>query len=798
MRVASCLVLALLTSTALPAFAYENDKNDQWVFGMDEADQSADATDDTAWIYDFAAMGGVETLAKKGNKKEDAKPSQPTTSQPSSSQPSQNETKPVLVAVVDTGIDLDHSEFKGRITGGSCFGAAATCKGASAKGEDNNGHGTHVAGIIAGADDGKGNTGVAPNATLLAVKVLDANGSGPYTAVGQGITYAAQQGAKVINMSLGGASAASSLISPLQQAAKTAVIVAAAGNSGNQYAPGYPAAYATQSGIVGNMLIVGSVNSSNKISSFSQTPGDGGCVNGVCFKDYFVVAPGEKINSAAIGGGYTTMSGTSMATPYVSGVAARVLEQSPYLTPKEVVGIILDSATDLGDRGVDAVYGHGLVNLNAALAPVGNQSIATGGNSVLNFATAGSVQQAVLAGLLAVPVRASSLAQNIVIFDKYHRDYKVDLADKVSAPKTSILPMIDNDGLFRSVSFKGLGFTATGFVADIDPSMVEFAGHDTATRTELKDLVVTSRLTDDVSVSIGRDAELGGRLNQLDLAAGDQYTGLFMSASAMNSPFLVLTSDATFLSTAVKLGDGLTFSAGHASSESDADAVLADGVMTADEAASYFNQDTTHLRSAENTAAAFSWQFADWGTAGATFAQTSEANSLLGTTEQGALALTAESKTTSIGLGARFDLGDNWTASASYSRGQTEAAPAANGIIKSFSGIESEAYGVAVAKKGVFGKQDSVGFAVTRPLHITSGSATMMASTGVTSDREIVYGTEVVDLARTTPETDYEVGYTARLNDNLTLQANAMVQTNVGGEAGRTGVAGFVTLKGTW
>jgi thermitase len=93
------------------------------------------------------------------------------------------------------------------------------------------------------------------------VKVLDASGSGTYTAVGQGISYAASQNAKIISMSLGGSSPSSTLISPLQQAAVSSVIEAAAGNSGNALAPGWPAAYATQAGIVGSMLIVGSVNS---------------------------------------------------------------------------------------------------------------------------------------------------------------------------------------------------------------------------------------------------------------------------------------------------------------------------------------------------------------------------------------------------------------------------------------------------------------------------------------------------------------------------------------------------------
>jgi hypothetical protein len=177
---------------------------------------------------------------------------------------------------------------------------------------------------------------------------------------------------------------------------------------------------------------------------------------------------------------------------------------------------------------------------------------------------------------------------------------------------------------------------------------------------------------------------------------------------------------------------------------------------------------------------------------------TRERNSLLGTQEQGALAVTADAASTSIGFGTRVNLGDDWVGSASWTRGESEASPVMDGLYRSFSSIESEAYGVALSKFGVIGKSDSIGFAVSRPLHITSGSAVLTASTGVTEEREILYSTEVVDLASATPETDYEIGYTTRLGGSLMLQASGMYQQDVGGEAGEDAVAAFVTLKGTW
>src|SRR5262249_9750559 len=124
--------------------------------------------------------------------------------------------------------------------------------------------------------------------------------------------------------------------------------------------------------------------------------------------------------------------------------------------------------------------------------------------------------------------------------------------------------------------------------------------------------------------------------------------------------------------------------------------------------------------------------------------------------------------------------------------------PTAGSLFQSVSDLESEAYGVAVAKLGIFGDADSLGFALSRPLHITDGSAMMTLSTGVTEARDIIYSSERVSLASATPETDYELGYTARLDDGVLLQVNGLYQQDVGGQAGEDGVAAFATLKTNW
>jgi hypothetical protein len=542
------------------------------------------------------------------------------------------------------------------------------------------------------------------------------------------------------------------------------------------------------------MLIVGSVNARNQISTFSQTPGTGGCVLSgtatTCFKDVFLVAPGENIFSTYKGGQYAYMSGTSMATPYVSGVAARVLAASPFLTPQQVVSILLQSATDLGAPGVDAVFGHGLVNLTAALAPLGTQSIATAGATTASFTGTGNVGSAGVSGVLGAGLRNSSLAKDVLFFDSFGRDYRTDLTAAVAPAAQSIESFLTQDRLFRSVSFAGAGYSITGFVSDD-------AGLGDKRYVELNDVIVTARLSEDASVTLGRNASLGGRVNTLDLAASEAYDGLFMSASAMNSPYLALTENATFVAGRVDLGGGVALTAGRAQTAAN-DRILADEALSIEEMPAYLSQDVTHVRSAENTMAAASWRFASWGTAGFNVAYTHEANSLLGTMERGALALTSNASTMSLGIGGRANLGDDWVVSASWSRGETEATPMADGLIRGLSTLQSEAYGLALSKRGVFGESDMAGFAVSRPLHITSGQAVVTASTGVTEAREILYSTETLDLASVHPETDYELGYTAKLGERTSIQASAMYQQDAGDQTGTDAIAAFATLKTNW
>ncbi len=251
----------------------------------------------------------------------------------------------VTIAVLDTGINLNHEDLQASIVPGYNF------IDNNDNPEDGHGHGTHAAGIAAAiTNNGKGIAGIAGGAKIMPVKVMNDSGSGDYASIINGIRYAADNGAQVISMSLGGAGLSQAMQEAVDYAiSRGASVVAASGNSNSPVA--FP-------GNCNGVITVGAVSNSNERASFSNYG-----------PEMDVVAPGVNIISTFKGSAssYTLMSGTSMATPFVSGVAALVRAANPNLASTEVTKIIDQATTDLGTAGFDNYYGYGLVDANQAV-----------------------------------------------------------------------------------------------------------------------------------------------------------------------------------------------------------------------------------------------------------------------------------------------------------------------------------------------------------------------------------------------------------------------------------------------
>lgn len=269
--------------------------------------------------------------------------------------PGGNKGAGIKVCIIDTGIDYNHEDLRDNYKGGYNFLNNTTDP------MDDNGHGTHVAGTIAAMDNGIGVIGVAPEASIYSLKVLDVNGSGSYSNIIAGIQWAINNKMQIISMSLGG-SGFSQALKDICDAANNSgiVVVAAAGNDngdGGQDTVGYPAKF-------DSVIAIAATDPNDARASFSS-----------CGPEVELAAPGVNIQSTVPKSGvkygdpsgYKQLSGTSMATPHVSGTAALIYKAHPEMTNSNIRQTLQQTSVDLGQQGRDIFFGYGRINAKAAV-----------------------------------------------------------------------------------------------------------------------------------------------------------------------------------------------------------------------------------------------------------------------------------------------------------------------------------------------------------------------------------------------------------------------------------------------
>jgi subtilisin len=255
-----------------------------------------------------------------------------------------------VIAICDTGIDVDHPDLKNRVVtdGNKDF------TGSPSGFKDGHSHGTHCAGIAAASSDGNGIIGVAPAARVMAVKVLSDTGSGRSSWIANGIRHAADKGADIISLSLGGPGQDPTTRAAIQYAiSKGCWVVVAAGNDGREVG-NYP-------GHFPESCAVAATDKEDKRATFSTIHAEND-----------IAAPGVSIMSTLPDGRYGTMSGTSMATPAVAGCLAIVRAELKRLgqaipTQTQMLSALKKTAKDLGAPGIDKQYGAGLIDTEKLL-----------------------------------------------------------------------------------------------------------------------------------------------------------------------------------------------------------------------------------------------------------------------------------------------------------------------------------------------------------------------------------------------------------------------------------------------
>ena len=253
----------------------------------------------------------------------------------------------IKVAVLDTGIALEHPDLQPAILEARDFTRSPSAA------YDAQGHGTHVSGIIAARRNANGIVGVAPQSKIIAAKVLNDEGTGTSQNIVAGIQWAIESGADILSMSLGSPEPDEEIHQALLNAiSKGIFVITAAGNEGPDLdTVGYPAGFP-------EMVAVGSIDRRKRLSQFSSRG-----------RQVDVVAPGDEITSCYPPRSYATLSGTSMATPFISGVVALALSKhrkiggkTPLRTQRDLIEHLCRTSADAGLAGFDPLYGCGIVN----------------------------------------------------------------------------------------------------------------------------------------------------------------------------------------------------------------------------------------------------------------------------------------------------------------------------------------------------------------------------------------------------------------------------------------------------
>ena len=253
----------------------------------------------------------------------------------------------VKIAIIDTGVQKDHPDLVSNIITGYDF------VNNDSDANDDNGHGTHVAGIAAATLNQAGVVGVSNTSKILPIKVLNAQGYGYLSDVAKGIYFAADNGARIINLSLGSSTDSLTLRDAVNYASNKGVLIAAAAGNDSGAPCSYPASYS-------NVICVVATDSRNMLASFSNIGGE-------------LAAPGVYNYSTYIGSSYRYLSGTSMATPHVAGASALLFSICPTCTSTQIRELLRDSAVDLGEVGKDILFGYGLVDLTSAVSQLNSE-----------------------------------------------------------------------------------------------------------------------------------------------------------------------------------------------------------------------------------------------------------------------------------------------------------------------------------------------------------------------------------------------------------------------------------------
>ncbi|MCH8857943.1 MAG: S8 family serine peptidase [Proteobacteria bacterium] len=655
--------------------------------------------------------------------------------------------------------------------------------------EDDSEHGHAVAAVAAAIKNNSGMHGVAFDATVLAVdffsnaNVIEQTSGGVLFHISDPYSYITARGGRIVNTSFGfdtgdiivdppDVNEKFATVSRARAVANGALLVISAGNNGNT-GPSLSTldliSELANNNLLDNgsgaLMVVGALRENGTLASFSNQAG--------VSRNYYLAAPGAAV-VAPLNGTLQLLSGTSFSAPMVSGAAAVIMQRWPTITARAVAEILFASATDLGTPGVDDVYGHGALNLDAAVQPIGTTTFAVAGGVAPEVEASGMILGSAFGD---APALRAALSTTMML-DRFGRDFAVD-ASRLASARPSAFPLAAllarKRGWHAAILPMGM---RSAFRLDLrsDPLYGRVSNGGLAPEPSHQPLFQFFGAGESFAWSAG----LG--LGLSDALAARQGGNRF-GANALSYAFtpLLTAHRSTFATLGFSFSEETTLSFGMSSGRNigvenhplpalRADAPVHAAAMRLDHSGG---------------AAIFSVEFGAM----------SEGNALLGSLSAGGLRLSNASSTTWATLTAETDLDARWAVKGAFTLAGTRAQRATGTLIDSFGPIFLTGFSLGLSGRTLFDTDDLLSVTLSQPLRAEYAPVTLL--TGVGRDLTtggILFGETKTSLVSSGRELALEVGYRRPFGAWM-AEIGAVTRIDAGHIEGATATAGMVWLS---